>query len=185
MPEYQVKVKNTSNNKIEEYNLRIDGEKVSEQPVELEEGEHKVEVSGDSFEDAEKTVELECNLHDVIVVESKDGVYVNPDTDCIETLISEELAEALDTLDRDIHVNKASERHIELYCRHTEVAEIEVLDSNNPNIAHEYEYEAKMVIESESEYRRNDKKKAFCERFESPKRAVKEIEDRIMEEVYW
>lgn len=186
MIEYSVTIKNTSNNEVEEYELYVNGGKVDEQPVSIDEGEHTIRVEADGFESMEKTIDVEKAMHDAIVLEPSDAVVVNPDTNRLEGMICEELAQAVESADRLLHVNKASEDHVEFYSPEAEVAELEVVQSQNPLISHEYEYVAKVVVEESDEFRYGGAgKKVLCERFESPLRAVKEIETQIRNELTW
>lgn len=177
--EYEVTVRKQSNKKVDSYSLLIDETEV-EEPVELEEGEHSVRITGESFKNVEKTIQVDKSMRDVIVVEPEDGILVAPDDEQLEGITSPELQKALDELGHDIRVNKASNRFVQLISPYTESIEIEIVDSGRTTVNHDYEYIAKIVYEDSDSF--NNSKEVFRRRYESPVEAVAKIEKKAYEQ---
>jgi hypothetical protein len=177
---YEVTVKNKSNTTVDSYELYIDDEEVEEEPVEIDSGEHNIKITGDSFTTITKSIDVDKSMRDVVIVEPEDGIVVAPTEEQLESLISEDLSRAVDDLGYAIHVNKASERYVELYSPHAETVEIEVVDSTNQTVSHDYEYVAKIVFDDNDSV--GSQKTVYSERFVSPVKAVKVIEHKIDEQ---
>jgi hypothetical protein len=187
MYELSVTVKNSSNNEVEQYDLFLDDEEVNEEPIETEEGKHTIKVSSKGLKDVERDIEVSEDTHKVVKLSPSEDVFVNPSQETLENLTNAEFARAVENSSHLIEVDKASNDHVELYSPEAEKARIDIVDNEKPKIAHNYAYIANVVVESDSKYRYDDtdavKKNAFYQRFNSPLRAVREIEEQIGEEV--
>lgn len=187
MFEYSVTPKNRSGNIVEEYSLFINGTEVVEEPVEIESGKHTIRLESKGLQDLKREIEINEDKNQVIRMKPSEEIFVAPSQETLENVTNEQLARAVETSSQLVEVDKVSTDYVEFYSSEAEVAKLEILEDKNGDTSHDYKYVANVIVDMDSKYRYNttdiDEKGIFSNQFSSPLRAVREIEDRIYEEM--
>lgn len=183
--QYDVTVQTPSGDQAHNTTIFVDGDICKHFPIEMGEGEHTIRVESEKYEQVEKTVTVDRDILDTITVQPtvSDGIIVNPRKDEIAAKLTERLADTLQT--SHLRPNMVSDDTVELYHSIADVVEIEVVESENEAIAHEYSYIVHVVSSTESradeEYGHDTSEDTdvYIEEFDSPVEAVEELRDNL------